>query len=140
LVRIGAAYALAASRQVDSPADKTTWSERRVVLSVLEPGKGKIMRNEFRALIGASFLALASCGGDGDDALGENAAEAAEAQAENMEAVADVQSNEAVAGALENQADAVEKAGEAKGEAIDESDVNAHALSNAQKEAMTNSQ
>ncbi len=98
------------------------------------------MHITIKSCIGAACLALAACGGKGDDSLGDNAAEAAEAQAGNLEAMADNTSNEAQADALESRADAVQDMGEAKEEAIDDSDVNADALSNAQKGALTNSQ
>ena len=86
----------------------------------------------------AGFLALAACGGKGDDALGDNAAEAAEAQADNLEAAADNAATDDQSDALEDRADAVRDVGEAKEEAIDDADVNADALSNQQKEAVTN--
>ena len=76
------------------------------------------------ALVGAAALALAACGGRGDDAAGDNAAENLEAQAENLEAAAD-NATGAEAAALENQAEALEEQGENAEEAIDEADVNA---------------
>ena len=66
------------------------------------------------------LIALGACGGNGDDALGDNAASPAQAEA------------------LESQADAAEEAGEKREEAIDDADVNAHSMSNAQKEAVVN--
>lgn len=84
------------------------------------------------------FIALGACGGNGDDALGDKAAEAGEAKADNLEAAADNAASPAQAEALEKQADAAEEAGEKREEAIDDADVNAHAMSNAQKEAAVN--
>ena len=54
------------------------------------------------AMVGAAAIALAGCGGQGDDALGEN-----------------VQEN------MENQADQLRDEGNAREEAIDDADVNA---------------
>jgi ABC-type glycerol-3-phosphate transport system substrate-binding protein len=76
------------------------------------------------AVVGAAALALAACGGQGDDAAGENVQENLEAQAESLDAAAD-NATGAEAAALENQADALEEQGERAEEAIDESDVNA---------------
>ena len=76
------------------------------------------------ALVGAASLALAACGGKGDDALGENVQENYENAAENLDAAADNTSG-AEAANLENQADALREEGENKEEAIDEADVNA---------------
>ena len=77
------------------------------------------------ALVGAAALALAACGGKGDDALGENVQENYENAAENLDAMAANTSNAAEADALGNQADALEAEGARKEEAIDEADVNA---------------
>ena len=77
------------------------------------------------ALVGAAALALAACGGQGDDTLGENVQENYENAAENLDAVADNTANGAEADASENQADALANEGENKEEAIDEADVNA---------------
>jgi hypothetical protein len=77
------------------------------------------------AIVGAAALALAACGGQGDDALGDNVEDNYDAAADNLEAMADNASTEAEADALENQADALEAEGDAKEEAIDEADVNA---------------
>lgn len=74
-------------------------------------------------LLAAGLLALTACGGQGDDAAGDNVADAAEAQADNLEAMAENTTNEVKADALESKADAVEDAGAAKEEAIDEADV-----------------
>jgi hypothetical protein len=76
------------------------------------------------ALVGAATLALAACGGQGDDAAGDNVADNYEAAADNLEAAAD-NATGAEAANLEAQADALEETGEAKEEAIDEADVNA---------------
>ena len=80
------------------------------------------------ALVGAASLALAACGGQGDDTLAENVQENYENAAENLEAAADNTANAAEADALENQADALKEEGEAKEDAIDKSDVNAAAV------------
>ena len=77
------------------------------------------------ALVGAASLALAACGGQGDDALGENVQENYEAAAENLDAMADNAATPGEAATLENQADALEAEGARKEEAIDEADVNA---------------
>ncbi len=76
-----------------------------------------------KSILASGLLALAACGGQGDDALGDNAADAAEAQADNLEAMADNAATDAQADALERQAEAVEEAGAAKEEAIDDADV-----------------
>jgi hypothetical protein len=76
------------------------------------------------ALVGAASLALAACGGKGDDSLGENVQENYEAAADNLEAAAD-NTTGAEAATLENQADALESEGARKEEAIDDADVNA---------------
>jgi hypothetical protein len=77
------------------------------------------------ALVGAASLALAGCGGQGDDSLGENVQENMEAQVENLEAAADNAANPAEAQSLEQQADQLKAEGERKEEAIDDADVNA---------------
>jgi hypothetical protein len=71
---------------------------------------------------------LAACGGDGDDRLAEQVEDAAENRADAAEA----------AGATDAQADAIEDAGEARAEAIDDADVNAHMMTNGQKENLIN--
>lgn len=83
------------------------------------------MKFMFNSIVASSFLALAACGGQGDDALGDNVAEAAEAQADALEAVADNTTSDVQSEALETRADVVEERGEAIEEAIDEADVNA---------------
>jgi hypothetical protein len=74
------------------------------------------------ALVGAASLALAACGGKGDDTLGENVQENMENAADALDAAA---ANSAEGAALQNQADALRNAGENAEEAIDEADVNA---------------
>jgi hypothetical protein len=96
------------------------------------------MRTMIIAGLSAATLALAACGGQGDDSLGDNAAEAAENQADMLEEMSDNAATEAEADALEQQADAVEDAGEAREEAIDDADVNAEAMAPTEKEAAVN--
>ena len=83
------------------------------------------MRKLLALAAGAAALTLSACGGQGDDAAGDNVADAAEATADNLEEAADNTANEAQSDALEDQADNVRDAGAAKEEAIDDADVNA---------------
>jgi hypothetical protein len=87
------------------------------------------------AIVGAAALALAACGGKGDDALGDNVADNYEAAADNLEAMAD-NTTGAEAAALENQADALEAEGARKEEAIDDADANAATTNAAEVNAM----
>lgn len=96
------------------------------------------MKTMLKIAAGAAFLALSACGGQGDDSLGDNVADAAEAQADNLEAMADNTASEAQSDSLEAQADATREAGAAKEEAIDDADVNAQAMTPAETEAVTN--
>ena len=80
------------------------------------------------AIVGAAALALAACGGKGDDALGDNVEQNYDNAADNLDAMADNATNEVVEDKLENQADALRDEGKAKEEAIDEADVNAQAV------------
>lgn len=77
-------------------------------------------------LAAALALPLAACGGDGDDALAERAEQAGEQQAEAARAN----------GMTEAAADQLEEAGEERAEQIDDSDVDADALSAEQKAAL----
>lgn len=97
------------------------------------------MRKVIVATLAAAAFSLAACGGDGDDALGEKAEEAAENKSDALEAMAD-NSSGAQAEALEERADAVEDAGEERADAIDDSDVDTDELSEAQQNAMVNGQ
>lgn len=85
------------------------------------------MKKTAFALVGAASLALAACGGQGDDALGDNVADNYDAAADNLDALADNAANEATEDALEDRADALREEGEAREEAIDDADVNADA-------------
>lgn len=97
------------------------------------------MKSFIRAAAFASLFALAACGGDGDDALGDNVADAAENRADMLEEQAETLPTEAQRDAMEDQADAIEDAGERREEAIDDSDVDADALTEAQRNAIANS-
>ncbi|HUD90127.1 hypothetical protein [Sphingobium sp.] len=88
------------------------------------------------AVFGLS-LALAACGGKGDDKLGEQAQEAAENKADKMDAMADNMTGTAE-DLMQANADATREAGDAKEEAIDDSDVNADKLSPAEREKVIN--
>jgi ElaB/YqjD/DUF883 family membrane-anchored ribosome-binding protein len=86
------------------------------------------MKFMLKAALGAGLLALAACGGKGDDSLGDNISDNADAVAENIEAVTENSGNEAVEEAGEQKAEAVRDMGEAQEEAVDDADVNAAAL------------
>jgi hypothetical protein len=88
------------------------------------------------AAVAAGCLTLAACGGKGDDALGEQAQENMENKADALDAAADNMSGPA-ADQLEAQADATREAGDAKEEAIDDADLNADAMTPAEKNAVT---
>ena len=79
------------------------------------------------ALVGAASLALAACGGKGDDSLGDNVAGAYENKAEAVDAMADNASG-ATEDALESNASDLREKGEDAEEAIDDADVNAAAV------------
>lgn len=97
------------------------------------------MKMMFTPAVAAAVLALSACGGQGDDSLGDNAADAAEMQADNLEAMAD-NATGATAENLEDQADAVEDRGEAAEERIDDSDVDASELTDEQRNQLVNGQ
>ena len=73
------------------------------------------------AFAGAASLALTACGGQGDDAAGDNIADNMEAQAENLDALADNAAG-AEADALANQAEQLEENADQAEEAVDDAD------------------
>ncbi|RYD94563.1 MAG: hypothetical protein EOP61_21430 [Sphingomonadales bacterium] len=93
------------------------------------------MRIVMLAAVSALSLTLASCGGKGDDKLGDQAQEAMDNKADAMDAGADNMTG-AAEDAMEARADATREAGDAKEEAIDDSDVNADKLTPEQKKAV----
>ena len=95
------------------------------------------MRKPLLAALAVTCLSLAACGGQGDDKLGDQAHDAAENKADQLDAAADNTSG-AAEESLEAQADATRAAGDAREEAIDDADVNADAMTNAQKGAVIN--
>ena len=82
------------------------------------------------AMFGAVALALAGCGGQGDDTAGENVQENMEGQAANLDALAGNAASDAEAEALGNQAEQLREEGENREDAIDDADVNAAAEEN----------
>jgi hypothetical protein len=97
------------------------------------------MNRILTAAFAAFTLSLAACGGDGDDALGDRAEEAAENKADTLDAAA-ANASGAQEDALQDQAEQVRDAGDAKEEAIDDSDVDTDELSEGQKNAIVNGQ
>jgi len=90
-----------------------------------------------KIMLGTSLLVLAACGGNGDDKLGEQAQEAMENRADNIDALAENMSG-TDQDVMETKADATREMGDAKEEAIDDSDVDAEAMTQAQKDALVN--
>ena len=76
------------------------------------------------AMAAAASIALAGCGGQGDDTVGENVQENLEGQADDLDAMAGNAANAAEAEALGNQADQLRNEGEALEEAADDADAN----------------
>jgi hypothetical protein len=85
------------------------------------------MKFTVKAALAAGLLTLAACGGQGDDSLGDNAADQAEAKADGLEEQADNATNESGEDMLEEKAEATREAGAAKEEAIDDADVQKNA-------------
>jgi hypothetical protein len=88
------------------------------------------MKKIVLAAFAVPMFALAACGGKGDDKLGEQAQEAMENRADNALANGSIS---------EKEADQMKDRANEKEERIDDSDVNADALSNEQKNAIINS-
>ena len=86
------------------------------------------MKFTLKAALGAGLLALAACGGQGDDSLGDNIADNADAVADNLEDIADNTTNEVVEDRLEDNAAAIREAGEDAESKIDNADLNAAAV------------
>ncbi|HCB74947.1 hypothetical protein [Sphingomonas yantingensis] len=80
------------------------------------------------ALLVLAAAPLAACGGNGDDALADRAKQQGEAQAEAA----------AMNGASEAEVDQIKENAEDRADAIDDSDVDAHELTDAQKNALVN--
>ena len=84
-----------------------------------------------KLLIVAGCLALAACGGKGDDAAAENVEQAFENQAEQLDRAADNASG-ATEERLEDEAEVMRETGEAAADAIDDVDLNTQATVNQQ--------
>lgn len=96
------------------------------------------MKIMLKFAVGAGLFALAACGGQGDDALGDNVADAAEAQAENLQAASENAASEVQSDQLEEKAEAVSERGEQMEEAIDDADVNAQGVAETPQEPIVN--
>lgn len=81
-------------------------------------------------ILTASFLALAACGGKGDDNAAEQVEQAFENQADALDRAAENASG-AVEERLEDEAEVYRRTGEAAAEAIDDVDLNTQAIVNA---------
>nr|WP_295374256.1 hypothetical protein [uncultured Sphingosinicella sp.] len=80
----------------------------------------------FKLFTGAAFLALAACGGQGDDKAAEDVEQAFENRAKELDNAAENASGE-VEERLEDEAEVYRETGEAAADAIDEVDLNAEA-------------
>ncbi len=84
-----------------------------------------------KLILAVGFLALAACGGKGDDNAAEQVEQAFENQAEALDRAADNASG-ATEERLEDEAEVYRRTGEAAAEAIDDVDLNAETTVNAQ--------
>ena len=89
------------------------------------------MKKTIAAAIIMSSLALAGCGGKGDDKLANRVEDNAEERADALDQRAEQ---------LEDKADRVEETGENRADAIDAADVNADAMTTDKKQAIVDGQ
>ncbi|RYF24231.1 MAG: hypothetical protein EOO77_00465 [Oxalobacteraceae bacterium] len=89
------------------------------------------MRKSILFLSALAFAPLAGCGGNGDDKLAHRVEKAADNRADALETRANT---------LDERAKQVRAKGEQRGDAIDAADLNAAAMSNAQKDAIVANQ
>lgn len=81
------------------------------------------------AVLGAMALSLAACGGNGDDTLARNVEKAYDNRADALDQAADN---------MKDEAKQLRRNGEQQADAIDDADVNAQAMPDAQKAALMN--
>ena len=93
------------------------------------------MRIRMRSGIAAASLALGACGG-GSDKLADQTRETAENKADKLDAAADNATGTDEAG-LESTAEATRANGEAKADIVENSNLDADAMTNAQKAEIT---
>lgn len=89
------------------------------------------MRNPGKLMLAAGFIALAACGGKGDDQAAEQVEESFENVAEQLDNAAENASG-ATEERLEDQAEVLRETGEAAADAVDDVDLNTQAPANAQ--------
>ena len=89
------------------------------------------MKDFAKLLVGAGFLALAACGGEGDDKAAEDVEQAFENTAQQLENAAE-NATGAAEERLEDEAEVLRETGEAAADAIDDVDLNTQATVNQQ--------